>query len=242
MPIRQKLYLILSFLTPVAITLVLLFLHYVFNISYTDANDLTNLTATVIEVGLGAGITVSILMYSNYQQSFFKKQQDEIANLLKRIETIEQNQQQMIDEQHTVVKKEHQRIERWKKEWGEIILADLEGIVRMYDILENWLIQYKTKPSSQQKSDIISSSDRLGGIVDFYVQNILKYLPKIENSFDDPSLGVQLIGISDQLSAIFKGLHMDYHWEPHLDNSFQIITEMKRILAKDIVKIKKEIP
>jgi len=82
-----------------------------FNIQYRTENDFMNWAAVVIEIGVAAFISGVVLLYdrkhkreSRIQQEKMSKllqetknQQDEITKLLKRIEDIEINQQEFIE-------------------------------------------------------------------------------------------------------------------------------------------------
>jgi len=205
-------------------------------------SDFPNLATLIVEIGFGIAITITVYLYSKRMHKENKDQQYKITKLLKRIEKIEQDQQKIFDEQHTLVKNERDRIERWKASWGELILTYLVGIKNMYDILEVWLKEYQKNPSLQQKENIIGSAKRNGEIVKFYIQNIRRDVPKIENYFDDPTLGFQLLGFSEQLSTLFDSLEMEHHWESNLESTFLVIADRKKILAKNMERMKNEIP
>lgn len=209
----------------------MLLLHY--NISNND--DVYNWTSLTIEIGIGIGITWTVWKFS-------KRDQNIIRELIDEVKKIETKQQEMIEEQHTVLKDEQKRIERWKNDYGVLIIENLESILSMYKILESWLIEFKQNPSSQQKSNIIDAAKRNGHIIEFHVQNLKKYLPKIENYFNDPKLSTQIVGFCEQLLALFPSLHMDYHWESNLEGTFHMIDERKRILSEQIERMRKEIP
>lgn len=205
-------------------------------------NDLRNWTTLVIEAGIGIFIAVIIVLYTNSQSEKFKHQQDEITNLLKKIETIETNQQNMINEQHSVITNEQERIKRWKTEWGTLILESVESIKQMYQILEDWFKDYQKNPSEQLKKDIIDSASRNAGIVAFHFQNISRWMPKIENYLNDPTLASQLNASAEQFTVYFQILDKDYVWESNLKSSFLVIDDRKKLLTKHIERMKKEIP
>ena len=230
--------------TGIAIVGTLLIMLVLIQLSILPADvDIKNWVTLVIELGIGIGIALSILIYTKSEQEKYKKQQDKMTKILKRIETIEQTQQKMIGELHEVLKNEKERIERWKSDWGTIILADLESINAMYDILENWLKEYMQDPSVQLKTNIIESAKRNGHIVDFHIQNIERHLTNIERYFEDPTLGLNLHSISEHISTLFQSLHMEYHWESKdLLGPFELINDKKRILTQFITRLKKEIP
>lgn len=206
-------------------------LHY--NINNND--DVYNWATLAIEIGIGIGITLTVWKFS-------KRDQSRIRELIDDVKKIETKQQEMIEEQHTVLKDEQKRIERWKNDYGILILENLESILSMYEILESWLIEFKQNPSPQQKSNIINAAKTNGHIIEFHVQNLKKYLPKIENYFNDPKLSTQIVGFCEQLSALFPSLHMDYHWESNLEGTFHMIGERKKILEEHIERMKQEIP
>ncbi len=205
-------------------------------------SDFPNLSTLFVEIGFGIAITITVYLFSKRMHEENKEQQNKITNMLQRIEKIEHEQQKIFDEQHALVKNERERIEHWKASWGELILTYLDGIKNMYDILEDWLTEYQKNPSLQQKENIIGSTKRNGEIVNVYIQNIRRDVPKIENYFDDPTLGFQLLGFSEQLSTLFDSLEMEHHWESNLEPTFQVIAERKKILSKNMERMKNEIP
>lgn len=206
-------------------------------IAYTQNSewDLPNWITLVVEIGVGIAVATSILSYDRAQRG-------KISKLISEIKKMEENQQKIITEQYSVVKSERQRIEKWKSDWGGILLVNLESIYAMYDILHNWLNEYKQNSSPQLKANIISSAKRNGSIVEFNIQQIKEHLPTIQNYFEDTTLAMNMIAISEQLLAVFQSLHAEHFWEPNLDGTFSMISERKNILTRLIERLKKEIP
>jgi len=155
---------------------------------------------------------------------------------------MEENQQEIIAELYDVLKSERQRVERWKFNWGTVLLANVESINRMYEILEDWLNEYKQNPSAQLKSNIIESAKRNGNIVAYDIQSLQEYLPYIETYFEDPTLSLNLKSISEHALTVFQSLHMEHYWESNLEGTFAVINDKKRILGQLIERLKKEIP
>lgn len=209
----------------------------IFHVSTNDnGQDIRNWVSLTIESAIGIFIAMMVLYYDKLQQKKNEKQQQDIENLAKDIKKIE-------EQQHSLLKSEHERIRRWKREWGTLILSNLDSIKRMYEILETWLNDYKKNPSNQLKADIIRTASMNGNSVESYIQNIRRYLPEIKSYFDEPTLGLNLTGIFEQLSVLFQTLHMDYHWESKdLESTFRMIAERKGILEDLIERVKKEIP
>jgi len=183
----------------VSVTLVLISFVLYFGIPLIDELDITNWTTLVIEVGIGIIIAGAIFVYSTRHQ----KKMEEIVS---EIKIIEENQQ-------SILNSEKQRVERWKSNWGTVLLANVESINRMYEILEDWLNEYKQNPSAQLKSNIIESTKRNGYIVQHGIQSIQDYLPYIENQFEDPTLSLNLKSLSQHVLSMFQSLHMKHYWE-----------------------------
>lgn len=197
--------------------------------------DFLNWQTMIIELFI-AGIVATWFFWRQKQQS------DKIKKLVTEISTIGEKQQKIIGEQYEFLKSEKQRVERWKSKWGTVLLANVESINRMYEILEEWLNEYKQNPSAQLKLNIINSALRNGEIVKFDIQSLQEYLPYIETQFEDPTLSLNLKSISKHALTVFQSLHMDHHWESNLEGTFALINDKKRILSQLIERLKKEIP
>jgi len=195
-----------------------------------------------IEIGIGIAIASAFLVYSSRQQTRFQEQQNKMEELISEIKKMEDNQQKIITELYDVLKSERQRVERWKSNWGTVLLANVESINRMYEILEDWLNEYKQNPSAQLKSNIIESTKRNGYIVQHGIQSIQDYLPYIENQFEDPTLSLNLKSLSQHVLSMFQSLHMEHYWESNLEGTFAVIIDKKKILSQLIERLKKEIP
>lgn len=219
--LKEKLLWLLSFAI-VAFMAFLYLLNTIFHLPFVVHDDISGWGSLLVGSIIGGYITFAILIYSDNQQ-------DKIEKLITGVSKIEE--------------KEQERIERWKSVWGTTILFELESIKTMYEILKTWLADYKNSPSNQLKTNIIDSARRNGDLVEFNIRNITRYLPEIKNYFDDPTLGLNLLGSFEQLSIIFKSLHMDYHWKSNdLETTFRMIDERKKILEALIERLRKEIP
>jgi len=151
---------------------------------------------------------------------------------------------EFLEAQHAVLQSEKERINRWKHEWGSLILTELESVNMFYGILEKWLIDYWKTPSDEQKSNLPIAAKRNGDIVKYHFQNISRYIPHIEEHFNDPKLGITLTNISTsaQFIKIFEVLDQDYYWESNSQPAIDTINDKKRVISDMIDKIKKEIP
>lgn len=112
----------------------------------------------------------------------------------------------------------------------------------MHNILRDWVEEYRQNPSEQQKKNIITSAKRNGDLVQMQVQQIQKFLPKIENHFDDPKLGLNMQAISEVMPTLFQSLDAEFLWDYDMKGMFELIEDRKRILAGIIDRLKKEIP
>ena len=230
--------------------IILLVSHYLFGVYVFYDKDIFNWASLVVASGFGVAITYTVWFKSKRDEKQRDKlldaismQQNEISKLVVDIKKIEEKQQILINEQHSVLKNEHDRIERWKIDWGSLILSNLDSIKMMYEILETWFKNYRDNPSDRLKADIIRTASMNGNIVENHIQNIKHYLPKIESYFDEPTLGLNLSGIFEQLSILFKTFHMDYHWESNdIESTFRMIAERKGMLEDLTKRLKKEIP
>ena len=105
-------------------------------------------------------------------------------------------------------------------------------------ILESWLKKYRANTTPEEKSNTIRNSENLGESVKFSIQNILRFLPKIENYFNDPVLGVNISSLCKQYPTLFFSLKEDYVWTPEgLVGMLQSIEEMKKILDGHLQRI-----
>ncbi|MDP3780657.1 MAG: hypothetical protein Q8Q69_05660, partial [Nitrosopumilaceae archaeon] len=77
-------------MTPVVMFLTIFVTHLIFNAPLFSDSDSTNWTTSVVETGIGASITIAILIYSNNQQRRSEEQQEKIAGLVLSIQNIEQ--------------------------------------------------------------------------------------------------------------------------------------------------------
>lgn len=193
-------------------------------------NDPPNITTLIVEIGFGIAITLTVFLYSKRQHNENKAQQEKISKFLK--------------EQNKVLQSEKERVNRWKYEWGSLILTELESVNMFYGILEKWLVDYWENPSDEQKSNLPFAAKRNGSIIKYHFQNIHRYIPHIEEHFDDPKLGITLTNIStsQQFTIIFEVLDQDYYWESNSQPAIDTINDKKRVITNMINKIKKEIP
>jgi len=151
---------------------------------------------------------------------------------------------EFLEAQHVVLQSEKERVNCWKHEWGSLILTELESVNMFYGILEKWLVDYWENPSDEQKSNLPFAAKRNGDIVKYHFQNIHRYVPHIEEHFDDPKLGITLTNISTsaQFTIIFEVLDQDYYWESNSQPAIDTINDKKRVINDMIDKVRKEIP
>lgn len=188
-----------------------------------------NLHTLVIEIGIG--VIITLLIYS-----FSTQQQQKLTRIVTDIKKLEQQQQ-------SVLTYEKERINRWKHEWGSLILTELEAVNRMYGILETWLIDYWKNPTDEQRSNLPLAAKRNVDILKYNFQNIHKYVPHIKEHFDDPKLGVTLTNVSTstQFTVLFEVLDQDWCWELNSQGAFDSINDKRRVINDLIDKVKKEI-
>ncbi|GKS67499.1 hypothetical protein YTPLAS73_10460 [Nitrosarchaeum sp.] len=215
---------------------------WAYDLIKTPEHDLLNASALVLEGVFAIIISWTVYVYSKKWNYDNRIQQTQISELISEIKKLEEKQKEMIEEQHSVVKNEKNRIARWKQEWGTIILANVESIKEMYKILEDWLNAYNENPSPQHKISIIESSKRNEYIVEFNIEQIIKCLPNIETYFEDPVLALNLKANCKNLLSIFQSLHMDHYWESKSEGTFLLIEDRIRVLTNIIERLKKEIP
>lgn len=199
--------------------------------------DLFNGTTLVLEGVIAIIISWTVYIFSKKWNHDNKIQQKQITGLVSEIKKLEQHQQ-------SVLESEKERVNRWKVEWGYLILTELESVNRMYGILETWLVDYWKDPSDEQRSNLPVAAKRNVDILKYHFQNIHKYVPRIEEHFDEPTLGAKLTNISTsaQFTIIFEVLDQEHYWESHSQSIFESINDKRRIINDMIDKIKNEIP
>lgn len=205
--------------------------------------DVSNWVTMIVEVGIGAIIATIILSYELSKHEDSKNRQDEFDKQQKKISKLVADTKKIQVEHLKFVKEERERINNWKTRWGNALVHDLKFIKNLYVALENWIIEYKEKPNDMKKSDIIKTSKMNASLIDHSAQNIIRDLPNIENYFKDPVLNLNLKSLSKRYSAIHHSMDQEYHWESDgLSGTLASITEMKRVLDRDIKRLIDEIP
>lgn len=71
----------------------------------SHADDITNVTTLVIEIGFGIAISVTVYLYSKRQHNENKNQQTKISELISEIRKIEERQQQLIETQEKLYRR-----------------------------------------------------------------------------------------------------------------------------------------
>ena len=199
--------------------------------------DLFNGTTLVLEGVIAIIISWTVYIFSKKWNYDNKIQQKQTTKLISEIKKLEQQQQSFLTT-------EKERINRWKHEWGSLILTELKTVNRMYSILEDWLIDYWKNPTDEQRKNLPLAAKRNVDIVKYHFKNISKYVPHIEEHFDEPTLGVKLTNIStsEQFTVIFEVLDQEHFWESKSTAALETINDKKRIINDMIEKIQNEIP
>lgn len=156
--INQKIKL-LFFVTPAFMFLTIFLTHLIFNVPLVIYGDSTNWITSVIETGIGASITIAILIYSNNQQRRSEEQQEKITELVLNIQNIEQQHDQREKKRLTV--------------FSHRIISNLETIRQNHYELKQGLTDHLKNNAEESKQRIILSSRRnLDSIVYFIIPNI----------------------------------------------------------------------
>lgn len=215
----------------------------IFRVSLFVVDDVSNWVTMIVEVGIGAIIATIILSYELSKHEDAKSRQDEFDKQQKKISKLVKDTKKIQVEHLKFVKEERERINNWKTRWGNALIHDLKFIKNLYVALEKWIIEYNENPNDTKKSDIIKTSKMNASLIDHSAQNIIRDLPNIENYFKDPVLNLNLKSLSKRYSAIHHSMDQEYHWESDgLSGTLASITEMKRILDRDIKRLIDEIP
>lgn len=179
------------------------------------------ITDIVITIVISGGVGLTILFYQ-------RKLGEKIDKLI-----IKQNQ--IIDE-------DHKREVDWKEVWGNRIIEDLSLIKHFHQILHGWLVDYINDRSEVNRKTLISSSERLGSIVDYHIQRLIENIPKIERYLKNPLLATLIIKQTDVYSTVFKVLNQNWIWnEEGMNGEIQSIEGYEKMLDGVIASMKNEI-
>src|SRR3989338_2145795 len=177
--INQKIKL-LFFVTPIIMFLTILFVHLIIRAPITLYDDSTNWITSVIETGIGASITIAILIYSNNQQRRSEEQQEKIAELVLNIQNIEQRHDERERKRLTV--------------FSHRIISNLETIRQNHHELRQGLTDYLNNNTEENKQSIILPSKKnLESIAYFIIPNIKSDIGYIGDLFEDPLLSKNII-------------------------------------------------
>ena len=196
--------------------------------SFVPECDIPNWLTMLLELMIG-GIIAGWFFWRQKQQG------DKVESVVTEIKQFEVRQQKIID-------RAEQREENRMIEWGGQILDNLGTIKNYNEILRNWILVYNEHKTQKQKSNIIISAERLGGICDHFIQQIKENIPKVETLFSDPTLGSQLIAQSNSLSQLFFNMKEDYVWEKDSVEQIHSIENVIELLDKGIKRVQAEIP
>lgn len=226
--INQKIKL-LFFVTPAFMFLTIFLTHLIFNVPLVIYGDSTNWITSVIETGIGASITIAILIYSNNQQRRSEEQQEKITELVLNIQNIEQQHDQREKKRLTV--------------FSHRIISNLETIRQNHYELKQGLTDHLKNNAEESKQRIILSSRRnLDSIVYFIIPNIKSDIGYIGDLFEDPLLGKNIIYQCNEYGTMLKHIENNFDWNnDSLLKKISLIDSQIEVLTNTIDKIKKEI-
>ncbi len=226
--INQKIKL-LFFVTPAFMFLTIFLTHLIFNAPLVIYGDSTNWITSVIETGIGASITIAILIYSNNQQRRSEEQQEKIAELVLNIQNIEQQHDQREKKRLTV--------------FSHRIISNLEAIRQNHYELKQGLTDHLKNNTEESKQRIILSSRKnLDSIVYFIIPNIKSDIGYIGDLFEDPLLGKNIIYQCNEYGTMLKHIENNFDWNNNsLLKKISLIDSQIEVLTNTIDKIKKEI-
>lgn len=226
--INQKIKL-LFFVTPAFMFLTIFLTHLIFNVPLVIYGDSTNWITSVIETGIGASITIAILIYSNNQQRRSEEQQEKITELVLNIQNIEQQHDQREKKRLTV--------------FSHRIISNLETIRQNHYELKQGLTDHLKNNAEESKQRIILSSRRnLDSIVYFIIPNIKSDIGYIGDLFEDPLLGKNIIYQCNEYVTMLKHIENNFDWNnDSLLKKISLIDSQIEVLTNTIDKIKKEI-
>ncbi len=219
---------------------------------FSESTDLSNWGTMIVEIAIGVMIAMTIKILDDSKNTKIARQQIEITKLANKtntlitntkdavaeIKTIEKNQQNLIKEVRGFIQEENQRIKKRKTRFGNLIYEDLSSIKQRYDALEMWIKDYQKNPNPKLKADIIRNSKNNGDSITFFAQNITRFVSKIENDFDDPVLGVNLVNLCKNYSSLFFSMEQDYVWTTDgLTGTLRSINENQKLLDRDLQRI-----
>lgn len=209
--------------------LTIFFVHYIFNSPIFSYGDSTNWITSVIETGIGASITIAILIYSNNQQRRSEEQQEKIAELVLNIQNIEQRHDERERKRLTV--------------FSHRIISNLETIRQNHHELRQGLTDYLNNNTEENKQSVILPSKKnLESIVYFIIPNIKSDIGYIGDLFEDPLLSKNIINQCNEYGTLLKNIEerSDWNKDPLL-MKISLIDNQIKILTTTIDKIKQEI-
>lgn len=228
--INQKIKL-LFFVTPVVMFLTIYFTHLVFNAPLFSDRDSTNWTTSVIETGIGASITIAILIYSNNQQRRSEEQQEKIADLVLSIQNIEQRHYEREKKRLTV--------------FSHRIISNLETILQYHHALRNWLSDYLNRSAEENKQNIILSSRKNWEIIEYFsIPHIKSDIGYIGELFQDPLLAKNIINQCNSYGTVLKDVQEEFDWKNEtilmkisaIDNQIEVLTTAIDRVKKEIIE------
>ncbi|MBI2643190.1 MAG: hypothetical protein HYW92_02665 [Nitrosarchaeum sp.] len=183
----------------------------------------------MIETGIGASITIAILIYSNNQQRRSEEQQEKIAELVLNIQNIEQRHDERERKRLTV--------------FSHRIISNLETIRQNHHELRQGLTDYLNNNTEENKQSIILPSKKnLESIAYFIIPNIKSDIGYIGDLFEDPLLSKNIINQCNEYGTLLKNIEerSDWNKDPLL-MKISLIDNQIKVLTTTIDKIKQEI-
>ena len=226
--INQKIKL-MFILTPIVMILTMFITHLIFNVPLVSNNDSTNWTTSVVETGIGTSITIAILIYSNNQLKKSEEQQEKITELVLNIQNIEQ--------------RNYEREQKRLKVFSYRIITNLEVILNNHYEIKQELEDYINKGTDEIKQNIILSSGTKLEIIEYFtILHIKSDIVYIEELFEDPLLGQNIVNQCNDYKKILKNIKEDTDWEKDtILMKISVINSQVEVLTTSIDKIKKEI-
>ena len=226
--VNQKIKL-LFFVTPVVMFLTIFVTHLIFNAPLFSDNDSTNWTTSVVETGIGASITIAILIYSNNQQRRSEEQQEKIADLVLSIQNIEQRHYEREKKRLTV--------------FSHRVISNLETILQYHYALRKWLADYLNRDTEENKQNIILSSRRNWETIEYFsIPHIKSDIGYIGELFQDPLLAKNIINQCNSYGTVLKDVQEKFDWKNDtLLMKISAIDNQIKVLTTAIDKVKKEI-